>query len=86
MRSIAIGLCAAACLALASCGTTPVDRGVTGGAIGATGGAVIGILAGGPILGAALLGGAAGAVVGAVSSPSVINLGPAPTVLHNNSN
>jgi len=39
---------------------------------------VIGVLAGGPILGAALIGGAAGAVAGAVTDPNKINFGKMP--------
>jgi hypothetical protein len=71
-------MAAAASVMLAACGTNPGDRAVTGGAIGAGTGAVIGTIVGGPILGVALLGGAAGAVVGAVTNPGVINFGPVP--------
>lgn len=42
------------------------QRALSGGAIGAAGGAVIGALTGGPLIGA-LVGGGAGAAVGALS-------------------
>jgi hypothetical protein len=66
------------CIAVAACGTTPSDRAISGGGMGAATGAVIGVLAGGPILGAALIGGAAGAVAGAVTDPNKINFGKMP--------
>ncbi len=62
-------------LALAACGTTPTERGVTGGAMGAAGGAGVGAITG---LGAgtgALLGGAAGAAAGALTDEDDIDLG-----------
>ena len=56
-------------LGLAACGETPGTRAVTGGLIGAGGGAAVGSLAGGHAAAGALIGGAAGAVTGAATSP-----------------
>ena len=67
-------LAAAALLALSACGTTPGDRAVSGGLIGAGAGAVIGASVGNPGAGAAI-GGVAGAAAGALSDPCDINLG-----------
>jgi osmotically inducible lipoprotein OsmB len=61
-------------IALAGCGTTPGDRGLSGAGIGAAGGAVVGAMVGAPLAGAAI-GAAGGAAVGAASSPSAIDLG-----------
>ncbi len=61
--------------ALAGCGYSQGHRALTGGAIGAGGGAIIGAATG---LGAgtgALLGGAAGALTGAATSHNQLNLG-----------
>ncbi|OYV41847.1 MAG: hypothetical protein B7Z75_14755 [Acidocella sp. 20-57-95] len=60
---------------LAGCGDTPGHRALTGGAIGAAGGAIIGSATG---LGAgtgALLGAGAGALTGAATNRNQINLG-----------
>jgi len=54
---------------LAGCGNRPGQRALSGGAIGAAGGAGIAAIVGGPVLGAALLGGAAGALTGIVTTP-----------------
>jgi hypothetical protein len=59
---------------LAACGTSPGERAVSGGAIGAGAGAVAGALGGSPLTGA-VLGGAAGAAAGGLSSPDTIDLG-----------
>ena len=59
---IALGLLTSAC------GNRPVDRALTGGAIGAGTGAVVGSTVGNPIAGA-VVGGAAGATIGAVTAP-----------------
>jgi len=57
---------------LASCQTTPQERGaLTGGAIGAGTGAVVGAIAGGTPTSAAVgaaIGGTAGAIIGAVAN------------------
>jgi hypothetical protein len=54
--------------ALAGCGNDPGTRALSGGAIGAGGGAAIGALSGNAGAGA-LIGGAAGAVGGAATTP-----------------
>ena len=62
-------------LSLAGCGYNPGDRVLSGGLIGAGGGAVIaGITGGNPLVGAAI-GGGAGALGGALTSGHDINLG-----------
>jgi len=63
-----------AAIALAGCGETVGDRGMSGAGIGAAGGAVIGAMVGNPLAGAAI-GAGAGAVVGAATSPSQVDLG-----------
>jgi len=70
-RTIAAGIVLSA---LAACGTTQSDRAISGGLIGAGGGAVIGGLAGNAGAGA-LIGGAAGAATGALTDPCSLNLG-----------
>ncbi len=62
-------------LGLSGCGYDRGDRALSGGLIGAGGGAAIAALTGGaPLVGAAI-GGAVGAVGGAVTSGNGINLG-----------
>jgi osmotically inducible lipoprotein OsmB len=63
-----------AALTLAACGTTPQDRALSGGAIGAGAGAVGGALTGHPLAGAAI-GGAGGAAAGGLTSPDQVDLG-----------
>jgi len=63
-----------AAIALAGCGETVGDRGLSGAGIGAAGGAVIGAMVGNPLAGAAI-GAGAGAVAGAATSPSQVDLG-----------
>ncbi|HZT51822.1 MAG TPA: hypothetical protein VFA22_07810 [Stellaceae bacterium] len=63
-----------AALALAGCGTSTGDRGLSGAGIGAATGAVVGAMVGAPLAGAAI-GAGAGATIGAVTSPSSVNLG-----------
>lgn len=61
---------------LSGCGYNPGSRALSGGAIGAGAGAIIGAAAAGnPAMGA-LIGGGLGAIGGAVTNPSMINLGP----------
>ncbi len=74
---------AVATLALAACGDTAGDRGLSGAGIGAGAGAIIGAVT--PIgwVGGALLGGAAGAATGVLTTPSQVNLGK--PVWHNGS-
>ena len=69
----AVGAVAAA-LALAACGTTPQDRAVSGGLLGAGTGAAIGSLSGNAGTGA-IIGGLGGAAVGALTDPCSLNLG-----------
>ncbi|HVA11980.1 MAG TPA: hypothetical protein VNF99_01905 [Stellaceae bacterium] len=64
----------ASAIALAGCGNTVGDRGLSGAGIGAAGGAVIGAMVGAPLAGAAI-GAGAGAVAGAATSPSAVDLG-----------
>ena len=61
-------------LILAGCGTTPGDRGLSGGLLGAGTGAAIGSLAGSAGTGA-LLGGLGGVAIGLLTSPDTVNLG-----------
>jgi hypothetical protein len=72
-----IMLVVAASVALAACGTSPVDRTVSGAALGAGTGAAIGAIAGGPAgagFGAAV-GGLAGGATGLLTKPDQVNLG-----------
>jgi hypothetical protein len=64
-------------LSLAGCGTTPGDRGLSGGLLGAGTGAAIGSLAGSAGEGA-LIGGLGGLAIGALTSPEALNLGDPP--------
>jgi hypothetical protein len=65
----------AAIMALAGCGYSPGQRALSGGAIGAGGGAIIGAATGlGPGTGA-LLGAGAGALTGAATTHRQLNLG-----------
>lgn len=61
-------------LALAGCGTSVGDRGLSGAGIGAASGAAIGAMVGNPLAGAAI-GAGAGAVAGMVTTPSQVDLG-----------
>jgi len=69
-----LGLLGAMLLGLAGCGTSVVDRTVSGGLIGAGSGAAVGATVGNPLAGA-VIGGAAGAVTGAITTGSGPNLG-----------
>jgi len=68
----ALTLAAGMTLALGGCGQTTGERAVSGGLIGAGGGAAIGAIAGGGRGAAigALAGGATGAAAGALTTPS----------------
>lgn len=61
-------------LSLTACGNTTGDRALSGGAIGAGGGAAAGLLFGSPATGA-LIGGALGAGTGALTDSDQIDLG-----------
>ena len=74
VKSIAATAALLTAMALGACGTTPGDRAVSGGLIGAGAGAAVGSLSGNAGAGA-LIGGAAGAVAGAVTDPCTLNLG-----------
>ena len=60
---------------LTGCGRNPMDRALTGGAIGAGLGATAGAATGGSVTDGALLGGAAGAATGALTKKRNLNLG-----------
>jgi osmotically inducible lipoprotein OsmB len=64
----------AGALALAGCGTSTGDRGLSGAGIGAATGAVAGALVGAPLAGAAI-GAGVGATAGVATSPSTVDLG-----------
>jgi hypothetical protein len=64
MRMTLFAACFAAMAGLAGCGSTPGQRALSGGAIGAGGGALLGAAAGFNPLAGAVIGGAGGAVVG----------------------
>lgn len=66
MKIVAVAVLA---LGLAACGTSPGERGVTGGLLGAGTGAAIGAATGGNVGTGALIGGGVGAVGGAVTAP-----------------
>lgn len=74
-RSSKILLVTALALAVVGCGANPKERGLSGGAIGAGAGAVVGAVTGLSVLQGALIGAGAGAVVGAVTNKDQINLG-----------
>ena len=67
-------LAAAFAVTLAACGTTPGDRAVSGGLLGAGAGAAIGSLSGNAGTGA-LIGGIGGAALGAVTDPCTLSFG-----------
>jgi hypothetical protein len=67
-KFLASGLLAATLISLAGCGDTAGERALSGGAIGAGGGAIIGAATGiGPGTGA-LIGGGGGALTGAATT------------------
>ncbi|HEV2562067.1 MAG TPA: YMGG-like glycine zipper-containing protein [Rhizomicrobium sp.] len=74
LRNFAIGAMMASALAVAGCGTTPGDRAVSGGLLGAGAGAAIGSVTGSAATGA-VIGGVTGAAVGALTSPCDLDLG-----------
>jgi len=61
-------------LLLSACGTSTTDRAASGAGIGAAAGAIGGAFFGAPLIGAAV-GAAAGGTVGAVTTPSEVDLG-----------
>jgi hypothetical protein len=66
---------AAVAIGVAGCGYNRGDRALSGGLLGAGGGAAIGAVAGGSPLAGAAIGGAAGAIGGALTSGNTVNLG-----------
>ena len=62
------------CTLLSACGTTTEERALSGGALGAAGGAVVGALTGSWAVGA-LVGAASGVAAGALTTPEQVNLG-----------
>ncbi|MBN8897995.1 MAG: hypothetical protein BGO51_02790 [Rhodospirillales bacterium 69-11] len=74
-RFVAAGLALALAGSLGGCGYSRGDRAVSGGLLGAGGGAAVGALAGGSPLTGAAIGGAAGALGGALTSGNSVNLG-----------
>lgn len=76
IRKISTAMVFAASLtALAGCGYSPGHRALTGGAIGAGGGAIIGAATGMGAGTGALIGAGAGALTGAATSHNQVNLG-----------
>jgi len=75
--SITAAILLIASLSLTACGESPGCRAVTGGAIGAGGGAILGAVGGNAALGA-LAGGVAGAAVGGLTSPHAVSAGHSP--------
>jgi osmotically inducible lipoprotein OsmB len=71
-RIASLAVLAAAAVATSACGERPVDRALTGGAIGAAGGAVVGSTVVAPVAGA-VVGGLGGAAVGAATAPQPSN-------------
>lgn len=69
MSALKIASTLAILLSVAACGDTWGQRAVTGGAIGAGSGAVVGGATGMGVLPGALIGGAVGAGVGAATTP-----------------
>jgi hypothetical protein len=75
-RLLASGLLLAGiALSVSGCGYNRGDRALSGGLIGAGGGAAIGAVTGGSPLAGAAIGGAAGALGGALTSGHDVNLG-----------
>ncbi len=70
-----IGMSAALVAALAGCGNNPIDRGLSGAALGAGAGLIGAALIDEDLAGGAILGGAAGASAGILTNSSQINLG-----------
>ncbi len=75
LRTLTIGTTFVAALVLAGCGTTPGDRALSGGLIGAGAGAAIGAATGGSAASGAVIGGLGGAAVGALTNPCDLDLG-----------
>jgi osmotically inducible lipoprotein OsmB len=74
LGSLALVSVMACGLILSGCGTTPGDRGLSGGLLGAGTGAAIGAMAGSAGTGA-LIGGLGGAAIGMLTTSDTLNLG-----------
>lgn len=74
VKNFAIGAMMASALIIAGCGTTPGERAVSGGLLGAGAGAAIGSVTGSAATGA-VIGGVTGAAVGALTNPCDLDLG-----------
>lgn len=61
--------------ALAGCGTTTQDRGLSGAGIGASAGAIIGAVTGLSVVEGVVLGAVGGGLTGALTKPSQVNMG-----------
>ena len=72
LKTLALG--AVLAVSMAGCGTTPGDRALSGGLLGAAAGGAIGSLSGDAGTGA-IIGGVAGAAAGALTDPCTMNLG-----------
>jgi osmotically inducible lipoprotein OsmB len=70
-----IAVLAALAISVAGCGYNRGDRALSGGLLGAGGGAILGAAAFGNPAAGALIGGAAGAATGGLTSGRQINLG-----------
>lgn len=77
LRHMAASAVLVAAMAVSGCGTTPGDRALSGGLLGAGAGAAIGSVTGSVGRGA-IIGGVGGAAVGALTSPNALNLGTPP--------
>jgi hypothetical protein len=60
---------------VAACGSSTSDRALSGGGIGAAGGAAVSAVTGGNPVTGAILGGAAGAAVGGLTNKNQLDLG-----------
>jgi peptidoglycan hydrolase-like protein with peptidoglycan-binding domain len=69
------GLVLVLALALAACGTSQEERGLSGAGVGAAAGAVVGAVTGLTIVEGVLIGAAAGGATGLLTDKSQINLG-----------
>ena len=74
MKRTMVAMALVGAFALSGCGYNRGDRAITGGALGAAGGAAIGAVTGNPLAGA-VIGGVGGAAAGALTSPRDVNLG-----------
>jgi uncharacterized membrane protein len=73
-RLLHLTLAAALSASIAACGTTTTDRAVSGGAMGALGGAAIGSMTGSAGTGL-VIGAVAGAAAGALTDPCKVSFG-----------